>query len=92
MPRTARIVLASHPHHIVQRGHNRQVVFAEPEDFRRYLHDLVKLKTALGIKLYAWCLMTNHVHLLLDPGDDPANLARLMKALAARATRWRNRL
>lgn len=92
MPRTARIVLPNHPHPIVQRGHNRQVVFAEPEDFRRYLHDLVELKTALGVKLYAWCLMTNHVHLLLDPGDDPTSLARLMKALAARATRWRNRL
>lgn len=40
MPRMERVVLPSYPHHIVQRGHNRQVVFAQEEDFRRYLVDL----------------------------------------------------
>lgn len=37
MPRIGRTVLPDYPHHIVQRGHNRQVVFAEPRDFERYL-------------------------------------------------------
>ncbi|MDH7542220.1 transposase, partial [Pseudomonas aeruginosa] len=78
--------------HVVQRGHNRQVVFAEDEDYQRYLSDLRDLKDAFGIKVYAFCLMTNHVHLLLAPGDSLSGLAQLMKTLAARTTRYRNRL
>ncbi|XHF33559.1 transposase [Pseudomonas chlororaphis] len=92
MPRTGRIVLPHYPHHIVQRGHNRQVVFAEPRDFERYLSDLCELKEALGIKVYAYCLMTNHVHLLLAPGESTSSLGQLMKALAARMTRYRNKV
>ncbi|WP_433899673.1 transposase [Pseudomonas sp. PSE1(2024)] len=92
MPRTGRIVLPHYPHHIVQRGHNRQVVFAEPRDFERYLSDLCELKEALGIKVYAYCLMTNHVHLLLAPGESTSSHGQLMKALAARMTRYRNKV
>ncbi|SEK72672.1 putative transposase [Atopomonas hussainii] len=92
MPRMGRIVLPNYPHHVVQRGHNRQVVFAAPEDFQRYLDDLRELKEVFAVKVYAYCLMTNHVHLLLAPDDSAAGLGQLMKALAARATRYRNRL
>lgn len=92
MPRMGRVVLPNYPHHVVQRGHNRQVVFAAEEDYRRYLGDLRELKDVFGVKVYAYCLMTNHVHLLLAPGDSITVLGQLMKALAARATRYRNRL
>lgn len=92
MPRMGRVVLANYPHHVVQRGHDRQVVFAEDADFARYLEDLKELKDACNVRVFAWCLMTNHVHLLLQPEESPAGLGRLMKALAARATRYRNRL
>ena len=44
MPRMGRIVLPNYPHHVVQRGHNRQVVFAAAEDYQRYLADLRELK------------------------------------------------
>jgi len=88
----ARVVLPHMPHHVVQRGHNRQVVFAGDEDYERYLEDLRELSSALDIRVYAYCLMTNHVHLLLGPGEEVAAMGRLMKALAARATRYRNRL
>ncbi|MFC5694169.1 transposase [Pseudomonas sp. GCM10022186] len=92
MPRVGRVLLPNYPHHIVQRGHNRQVVFAEDADFERYLADLRELKDAFGVKVYAYCLMTNHVHLLLAPDDSLSGLSQLMKTLAARATRYRNRL
>ncbi|VXB05985.1 transposase [Pseudomonas sp. 8AS] len=92
MPRMGRIVLPNYPHHVVQRGHNRQVVFAAEDDYQRYLSDLRELKDVFGVKVYAYCLMTNHVHLLLAPGDLVAGLGQLMKALAARTTRYRNRL
>jgi len=91
MPRMGRIVLPNYPHHVVQRGHNRQVVFAGESDFSRYLDDLRELKNEFEVRVYAYCLMTNHVHLLLEPGT-VAGMGRLMKALAGRATRYRNKL
>ncbi len=44
MPRMGRVVLPNYPHHVVQRGHDRQVVFAAAEDYQRYLTDLRELK------------------------------------------------
>jgi REP element-mobilizing transposase RayT len=44
MPRMGRIVLPYYPHHIIQRGHNRRVVFAEPRDLERYLGTLAEFK------------------------------------------------
>lgn len=69
MPRIGRVVRPHYPHHVVQRGHNRQVVFAGEDDFRRYLDDLQELQQALDVRIYAYCLMRNHVHLLLAPGE-----------------------
>ncbi len=92
MPRVGRVILPNYPHHVVQRGHNRQVVFVESEDYERYLADLRELKDAFGVKVYAYCLMTNHVHLLLAPDESVTGLSQLMKTLSARMTRYRNRL
>lgn len=91
MPRTGRIILAHCPHHVVQRGHNRRAVFVDEGDYRYYLASLREWKSRLGVKLYAYCLMTNHVHLVFDPGDDTESIALLMKRLAARQTRYVNR-
>ena len=91
MPRTARVVLPAYPHHVVQRGHNQQVCFAERGDYERYLATLAEFKEKLGVKVYAWCLMTNHVHLLLEPSN-ATSLALLMKRLSGRQTRYHNRL
>lgn len=92
MPRMGRVVLPSYPHHVVQRGHNRQVVFVAVPDYLRYLDALAEFKTEFGIKVYAYCLMTNHVHLLLGLGDEVSGLGRLMKRVAGRQTRYHNAL
>jgi putative transposase len=91
MPRLARVVLPNYPHHVVQRGHNKQLVFAEDADYRYYLDTLATFKAELDIKVYAFCLMSNHVHLILQPGEAIADLGRLMKHLAGRQTRFVNR-
>lgn len=91
MPRKARVIVTNLPHHIVQRGHNRNAVFVEHHDYQYYLESLREWKTALGIKVYAWCLMTNHVHLILDPGEDRHAIGLLMKRMAGRQTRYVNR-
>ncbi len=92
MPRTARIVISGYPHHVIQRGHNRQMVFASDEDYLFYLDNLRQWKDILGCRVYAYCLMVNHVHLIIDPGEDEKNLALLMKRVAGRQTRYVNRL
>ena len=92
MPRHARLVVPHYPHHIIQRGHDRQVIFAHQDDYDYYLNNLREWKTHYHIKVYAYCLMTNHVHLLLEPGDEAGTLAQFMKRVAARQTRYVNRL
>jgi putative transposase len=87
-----RVVVPNLPHHIVQRGHNRSAVFVQPRDYRTYLKNLRELRDRFGCRVYAFCLMTNHVHLVIDPGNHAPSLARLMKHLSARYTRYVNRL
>jgi len=91
MPRMARVIVPNLPHHIVQRGHNRKAIFVDQHDYQYYLDTLLEWKHELGVKVYAWCLMTNHVHLILDPGDDRLAIGLLMKRLAGRQTRYVNR-
>ena len=69
MPRMGRAVLPDYPHRIIQRGHNRQVVFAETRDFERYLETRADFRDIYGVRVYAWRLMTNPVHLLVAPED-----------------------
>jgi putative transposase len=91
MPRAGRIVLPNYPHHVIHRGHNRSLLFSKPTDFKVYLKNLVVLKEEFGCLLYAYCLMTNHVHLILDPGQHADSLGLLMKRTAGRYTAYRNR-
>ena len=92
MPRHPRLFVAGVPVHIVQRGHDRQPVFVENEDFCFYLTNLVEAKMELSIRLLAYCLMTNHVHLLVVPGERARDVSNLMRIVAARQTRRVNKL
>lgn len=92
MPRAGRVVLANYPHHIVQRGHNRQVVFAGEANYQYFFATLRECKTTYGVKVYAYCLMANHVHLVLEPPEEVAMLGKMMKCLGGRQTRYANRL
>jgi putative transposase len=91
MLRIGRVVLPNYPHHVVQRGHNKQVVFVEEADYQYYLNTLEAFKVLYDVQVYAFCLMTNHVHLILQPGEAIAGLGQLMKRLAGRQTRFVNR-
>jgi len=92
MPRHPRLFVAGVPVHIVQRGHDRQPVFVENEDFCFYLTNLVEAKMELSIRLLAYCLMTNHVHLVVVPGERARDVSNLMRIVAARQTRRVNKL
>lgn len=92
MPRSARIVLPGTPHHIVQRGHNRQTVFVGDDDFNYYRENLIFFKREFGCKIYAYCLMTKHIHHVIDPGRNSEALFVLMKCVAGRQMRYVNKL
>ena len=68
------------------------MVFASDDDYFFYLDNLQEWKGKFGCKVYAYCLMTNHVHLIIDPGTDERNLAMLMKRVAGRQTRYVNKI
>ena len=78
MPRSARIVLPGLPHHVTQRGNRRQETFFDDSDYALYLDLLTRHACALGVACWAWCLVPNHVHLVLVPAG-PEALAALMQ-------------
>jgi len=69
MARLARVVVPGLPHHVTQRGNRRQQVFFDDADYRFYLELLAEHSQAAGVAVWAYCLMPNHVHLILVPGD-----------------------
>jgi putative transposase len=68
------------------------MVFVEDPDYRYYISTLKEWKLELNIKVYGYCLMTNHVHLILEPCNETASIGLLMKRLAGRQTRYVNHL
>jgi len=67
MPRIARVCAVNYPHHITQRGNNRETVFFDDEDRKFYLRILSKYSDEWDFEIWAYCLMTNHVHILAVP-------------------------
>lgn len=74
MPRRYRSVLPGFPHHVIQRGNRRQQVFFKESDRSFYLKMLKLYCKKYQVKIWAYCLMSNHVHLILVPGR-PESLA-----------------
>lgn len=91
MPRRARVVLDGVPLHIIQRGNNRGVTFFADDDYSFYLELLRQLCAEHQVHLHAYCLMTNHVHLLVTPVTGSA-VSVLMKHLGQCHAQRINRL
>lgn len=92
MAKRPRVFIPGYPHHVVQRGHDRNAVFVEPADYEYYLTNLIEFKAHYDVAVYAWCLMTNHVHLVLSPRTHGHAISALMRRVSARQARYVNRL
>ncbi|HEX9963889.1 MAG TPA: transposase [Allosphingosinicella sp.] len=98
MPRIARLVVPDTPHHVTQRGNRRQRVFFSAGDGRLYLRLLKEGCDKAGTRIWAWCLMPNHVHLILVPANEGglrAALAEPHRRYAAAVNRrfdWKGHL
>lgn len=89
MARLPRLAAAGYPHHVIQRGNDRQAVFRETADYARYVDWLREIAAGHGVAVHAYVLMPNHVHLLATPPTEQA-LSKLMQSLGRRYVRWFN--
>lgn len=88
MPRPPRIQFPGACYHIIVRGNNKDAIFLSDDDRSRYLHLLRKYKASFELKIYAYCLMSNHVHLCLETPQ--GNLSKLMQELNTAYTKYFN--
>jgi putative transposase len=90
MPRIARIVAVGHPHHITQRGTNRTAIFLGDDDRMFFMSTLNKWSAKKNTRIWAYCLMENHFHLLLEPLDNKG-LGKCLHGLTLSYAQYFNR-
>lgn len=89
MPRKKRIQSSTGIYHIVMRGINRQIIFEDDEDYRLFLEILAEQGEISLLEIYSYCLMSNHIHLLLKQGQE--DLSTVFKRIGAKYVYWYNR-
>jgi putative transposase len=90
MPRPLRLFLPNVAAHVIQRGVDKAVCFRRDNDYILYLLHLRELSAKFGCSVHAYCLMTNHVHLLVSPSSCEAGQS-MMKELGQRYSQYFNR-
>ena len=90
MPRQARVVFPNIPHHIIQRGNRREDVFFSDSDRKQYLEWLKEYCKEQKVEILAYCLMTNHIHLIAVPTTQDG-LQKVLKPLHMRYAQKINR-
>lgn len=88
MPRVSRQKFDSGIYHVMLRGINRQTIFEDEEDCEKFIRCLQDCKSVSGFNMYAYCLMGNHVHLLMHEGKEPLQL--VFKRIGSRYVYWYN--
>jgi Transposase and inactivated derivatives len=88
--RTARAVAKNYPHHVTQTGNYQQPVFEDENDYRQYLFWLKDCSQKYDLKIWAYCLMTNHVHYVCIPSNENS-LSKTFNALHMRYSQYFNR-
>ena len=88
MARNPRKISESGIYHVMLRGINRQNIFEEHEDFEKFIYLLKSYKRQCGYELYGWCLMPNHIHILIKDGKEP--LGQIFKRILASFVYWYN--
>lgn len=89
MARLPRLTLPGYPHHVIQRGNNRQPIFAQPADYQTLLELLAENAKKFNVAIHAYVLMRNHFHLLATPSTADG-LPQMMQAVGRRYVRYFN--
>jgi len=69
MARTARFIVPGSPHHILNRGNNKERIFLDDGDYSFFLSQVRKYKQKFPVRVYHYCIMPNHYHFLIEPPD-----------------------
>jgi len=69
MARTARFIVPGSPHHILNRGNNKEIIFLDEGDYSFFLSQVRKYKRKFPVRIYHYCVMPNHYHFLIEPED-----------------------
>ncbi len=88
MPRKAREKSSTGIYHVILRGINRQRIFEDDEDYEKLLETLKDYKEKSGYEIYAYCFMSNHVHILLKEGQE--ELGTIFRRIGATYVYWYN--
>lgn len=88
MPRTARRKSSTGIYHIILRGINRQRIFEDEEDNEKFLQTLAECKKLSGFLIYGYCLMGNHIHLLIK--EENEGVEQIFRRIGARFVYWYN--
>jgi putative transposase len=88
MPRKAREKSSSDTYHIMLRGINKQTIFEDDEDKTRFLNTLKRYKEISKYQLYGYCLMDNHIHLLIKECEEP--ISESIKRISSSYVYWYN--
>ena len=88
MPRKARIISSTGIYHIILRSVNQHIIFEEDSDYQKFLYIMTDCKKKYDIDIYAYCLMDNHVHLIVNAKPDM--MSSFFKSFGARFVRWYN--
>lgn len=89
MARKPRLKSESGINHIMLRGINKQDIFLDDEDYRRFLKTMLDAKKKSNFEIYAFCLMSNHIHLLLNEKDN--DISTIVKQIACSYVYWYNK-
>ena len=89
MARRPRVFAPGLLYHVIVRGNQRRKTFRSDADYKTYLDRLDKYRTQCRVRIYAYCLMPNHVHLLVETGSTP--LAKFMQGVQQSYTQYFNR-
>lgn len=89
MARAAREISETGLYHILFRGVNKQHIFEEATDYEKLKEVLISLKKEMGYKVYAYCFMSNQVHILIEEKSS-GDISQIMKRLLTKYARWYN--
>lgn len=88
MSRKAREKSNTGIYHIILRGINRQIIFEDHEDYKKFIQTIKDYKEISGYEIYAYCLMSNHIHLLMKEGEE--DLGIVFRRIGAKYVYWYN--
>lgn len=88
MPRKAREKSSTGIYHVMLRGINKQIIFEDDEDYEKFTSVIEEYKEVCGYEIYAYCLMSNHIHLLIKEGGE--DLGIVFRRIGSKFVYWYN--